>query len=430
MKRILAMLCVIACLFALAVPALAAGTVTVHAYVPEGWSDVRLWAWNDSQQNAASGDWPGDLVMTKGADGWYTITIPTGYNNMLVNANGGSVQTDDITGVDTSKDVWIVCGDRSHKVSDSKPSDLTVGGGSSTPAPTVNTLGIVGDGVPGLQAWVVEDAAGDMTNANGVYTKVLAFTAGSTMKFKFAANRSWDYNFGGAEADMVVAAGSTIDMVPGGQDLTLTADKNCNLKFTVTLKDGGASLAIEVTDEEPSTTPSNPGTDVPSGDTYTVYAKVPAEWKTPCIWCWDNNASNPSNQGDWPGSFYMTKGADGWYSVEIPAGYNNVLINANGGAVQTPDITGLSGQDVWINAYTDVTSPVFAYQEITDIVDPPVTEPGAAVTRPTKAVEQDSNDQTAAPAGADNTVLFCIIGSVVVIAVAAVVFIILKKKQA
>ena len=54
MKRILAMLCVIACLFALAVPALAADTVTVHAYVPEGWSDVRVWAWDDSDKNPTS----------------------------------------------------------------------------------------------------------------------------------------------------------------------------------------------------------------------------------------------------------------------------------------------------------------------------------------------------------------------------------------
>ena len=122
----------------------------------------------------------------------------------------------------------------------------------------------------------------------------------------------------------------------------------------------------------------------------------------------------------------MTKGADGWYSIEIPVGYTNVLINANGGGNQTPDITGLSGQDVWINAYTDPTAPVFAYEKITNIVEP-TTPPSVEVTvRPTTGL---TGDKDSAKGGKDLTVLLAVIGSVVIIAVAAVVFIIVKGKK-
>ena len=173
--------------------------------------------------------------------------------------------------------------------------------------------------------------------------------------------------------------------------------------------------------------PSTPST--PTGETYTVYAKVPEDWKTPAIWCWDGNASNPSDIGAWPGSYYMTQGADGWWSIEIPVGYTNVLINANGGSNQTPDITGLSGQDVWINALTDPNAPVFQYEEITNIAPPAETEAPTAPTRVTVPPTDASDAQGEKDGGKDLTVLLSIIGSVVIIAVAVVVFIIVKGKK-
>lgn len=329
MKRIFALLCVIACLCMLCVPVFAANdNVTIHVYVPGDWSDVRLWAWNDDQQNASKADWPGDLVMTQGDDGWYSVEIPQGFPNMLVNGSNGGMQTGDISGVDTTKEVWIVVNnDKSTMVFDEKPDDVVLPGG--TPAEPVEpaaleSLALVGDGIPGVGTWIVEDAAGDMTKVSDtVYTKEVAVTAGTTMKFKIAGNDSWDsgYNFGGAEEGVVVALGTALDLASGAEskDLTLTADKNCTLKFTVTLgEEGAASLLVEEVAGSATTDPK---------------PTEPAETK------------------------------------------------------------------------------------------PAETKP--AETQPTETQPAGNND--AKPT--DNTVLFAVIGSVVVIAIAAVVFIVLKKKQ-
>jgi hypothetical protein len=40
--------------------------------------------------------------------GWYEITIPGWVNSFIVNANGGSVQTGDMKGLDIGRDIWIV----------------------------------------------------------------------------------------------------------------------------------------------------------------------------------------------------------------------------------------------------------------------------------------------------------------------------------
>lgn len=452
MKRILAMLCVIACLFALAVPALAANTVTVHAYVPEGWSDVRVWAWDDNDKNPTSADWPGDIVMTKGADGWYTVEVPYGYANMLINANNGGVQTDDVKGIDLSKEIWIVCGDRSHEYYTSKPANVNVGGGNNNggnndggnaggagiDVSALNSMALVGTGIPGVGEWNPGDAAGDMTKvSDGVFSKVIAVTAGTSMQFKLAANDIWDggANLGAAEEGVVVALGKKVDLINdgGSKDLSLTAAKDCNLKFTLTIANGAASLLVEETTEEPSTNPGGGSAGAPvDGPTVTVYAKVPADWKDVRVWCWTDSNGNPSNQGDWPGNFTMTKGDDGWYSVEIPQGYPNLLISGNNGSAQTADITGALGTTpVYIDALTNPQQPT-VHNEKVDIAEPDPTEPVAPtkpIVRPSEPAGSNNEGGNKA-AGSDNTVLLCIIGSVVIIAVAAVVVIILKKKQA
>lgn len=337
MKRILALLCAIACLCCLAVPVFAANdTVTIHAYVPGDWSDVRLWAWDDSvpQKNASGTDWPGDLVMTQGDDGWYSIEITANFPNMLINANAGAAQTGDINGVDITKEVWIVVNnDKTTQIFDAKPDDVVLPGdpGEQEPA-ALESLALVGDGIPGVGSWIVEDAAGDMTKeSDSVYTKEIAVTSGTTMKFKIAGNDSWEsgYNYGGAEEGVAVTLGTALELTGGAEskDLTLTADKDCTLKFTVTLTDGAASLLVEE------------------------------------------------------------------------------VAGSNGGEEVKP------------------TEPAE-----TEPTEPAETEPAETEPAETKPAEtQPTGNNEVKPT--DNTVLFAIIGSVVVIAIAAVVFIVLKKKQ-
>ena len=287
MKRILALLCVIACLCGLCVPAMAADTIMVCVKAPEGWSDVYLYAWESEPYSG----WPGTQMMED--DGWYFLEIPAGYTNVIAN-NGSGEQTNDLK-MDGSVDTWIKVTDKVNDTHyngevylDADCTDAFVP--EAGPVGTV-PMALVGTGIPGAADWNPGDPAGDMTFVSeGVYTKVVALTGGTTMTFKVAGNDTWntDYNFGGAEAGMVVGLGEEISLVSAGdsKDLTLTVDMDCNLKFTLTLVEGGATLLVEETEEEADPTPGGSETpDLGDGETVTVYAKVPDGWTDVRIWC-------------------------------------------------------------------------------------------------------------------------------------------------
>jgi hypothetical protein len=304
----------------------------------------------------------------------------------------------------------------------------------------LNSLALAGTGIPGVPDWDPGAAAGDLTKSSkGVYTKVIAVTAGTAMKFKIAGNDAWDdaYNFGGAEDGVSVTLGKKLDLTngAGSKDLSLTVNKDCNLKFTVNLKGDVATLLVEETTDAADTNPDNgSSTPAPGGPTVTVYARVPSAWSDVRVWAWDDNQNNATSAG-WPGDIVMTKGDDGWYYAEVPQGYPNLLINANGGAAQTEDVAGvLTDKPVYLDCVSDTNAkptPVIVDGKI-EIVEPDPDDVPAATERPNVEPTQPAGtvDNTAKPAGSDNTVLLCIIGSVVIIAVAAVVFIVLKKKKA
>lgn len=79
-------------------------TFEVHAKVDESWEDVRIWAWLDPDGTNAFEAWPGE-AMTAGENGWYTAEVPVWVNSIIINANGGEVQTEDIT-IDAAE-VWV-----------------------------------------------------------------------------------------------------------------------------------------------------------------------------------------------------------------------------------------------------------------------------------------------------------------------------------
>ena len=262
MKKILALIVALVCLAMLCVPALAAeDTITVYVDAPPDWSEVYLYVWFN---NGAGGDstdktWPGDKMNDDG-NGWYSLELPAGQYNRVIASNGSGVQTIDLT-MDGSIDCWLTVngnGDGSKLGGDvtfDNPGDAL--DEMPTAAPTepkeekLKSLALVGAGLPGIGEWAVDDAAGDMTKVSDtVYTKEISVTNGATLTFKVAGNDTWEtaYNFGGSEDPTAVTVGTAMDLVSGNEskNLTLTASKDCTLKFTVTLKeDGTASLLIE-----------------------------------------------------------------------------------------------------------------------------------------------------------------------------------------
>ena len=80
----------------------------VHAYVPLSWKTVNMWAWSAPDGTNAFASWPGE-ALTRDGD-WYTIEVPGWINSVIINANGGTVQTSDLS-VEAGKDVWVVVTD-------------------------------------------------------------------------------------------------------------------------------------------------------------------------------------------------------------------------------------------------------------------------------------------------------------------------------
>ncbi len=95
-----------------------ASTYTVHAMVPDSWTDVRIWAWSDLEGNAFEA-WPGE-TMTQAGDGWYTYDVPLWVEKVIINGNGGFDQTADIP-VDQMEAWLVVNEDLTHSLSYVQP---------------------------------------------------------------------------------------------------------------------------------------------------------------------------------------------------------------------------------------------------------------------------------------------------------------------
>lgn len=83
--------------------------ITVHAQVPADWGTPKVWAWSDAGDLAAT-PWPGELDMTQGENGWWSIKIPVGMNGLLIVSNDASKQTVNIIPEQQKMDIWAAVG--------------------------------------------------------------------------------------------------------------------------------------------------------------------------------------------------------------------------------------------------------------------------------------------------------------------------------
>ena len=77
--------------------------------MPEGWNEPCLWAWSDPDGAGAYTTWPG-AQFEMGENGWYEISVGGWINSIIVNANGGTIQTGDEHkgNIEKGRDLWIV----------------------------------------------------------------------------------------------------------------------------------------------------------------------------------------------------------------------------------------------------------------------------------------------------------------------------------
>ena len=285
--------------------------IAVHAQVPDDWQFPCAWAWNEAGENAFSA-WPGNMMEPDAANkGWYYIYVPAGMESMIINANDGSVQTDAVA--INKQTAWITAAD--DKTAAVSFEAQTAG---EIPAYTERfTVYAQVDAsweAPCIWAWA--DPAG---------TNAFAAWPGRAMK---PAENGW------YSAMVPVWCNSII--INGNSGAVQTADIKdldpADLWVTV-----DAEAAYDVTYDDPT---------APVAEDITVYARVPEDWAEPCLWAW----SHPDGTNafvSWPGEA-LTAGEDGWYAITVPGWINSIIINANGGSVQTTDLRVDAGVDLYV----------------------------------------------------------------------------------
>ncbi|MBQ7346243.1 MAG: starch-binding protein [Oscillospiraceae bacterium] len=337
------------------------GYTTVHARIPEDWTDPCIFSWATGGYEEVS--WPG-RSMTQEEGRWYVSQIPYCEDNVIINEAGGSIQTVDTPIGSGHEEVWVVLCDTidsygkfNTEVYYEKPSDDVVV--EPTPEPDDDpygmdlfqipqSLAIVGSGIPGVAEWDPADEAGDMELVGDhLYRKELSLTAGTVMTFKFVGDDVWnDYcNLGSAE----IVVGQTTSLVCGGNatDMTLSVDRDCILTFVVDLNDIAQKAG-------PATVTVMEGA---YQETVTIYAQVPAYWENVYCWAWRSSDATAVFEA-WPGGEMTLQGQ--WYQIQVPAWTDNLIINCD--TEQTPDIAIELNKDVWIQA-SDLSNVEVTYHD-------------------------------------------------------------------
>jgi len=309
------------------------GYICVYAQVPEGWENPCIWTW-DADGASAFSAWPGAAMTADDANpGWYYMYIPDTMAFVIINASEGAVQTSDYA--IEAKDLWItIAADASATVGYDKLTDGDLP--AYVPYEEPKAALLTADDVVLVYANVPADWADPCVWAWDADGKG-AFDAWPGGKLTADANNAgWYYIFiPKTMANVIINANEGAIQTGDGA----IEAKNMWLTVTpATAEDESATFAVSY---EQQTTG-----DLPSFvSTVKLYAQVPEDWENPCAWAWTNDGVNAFEA--WPGGA-MEQQTDGWYAVEVPANMENVIINANEGAVQTEGSVIEAGKAVWI----------------------------------------------------------------------------------
>ena len=214
------------------------------------------------------------------------------------------------------------------------------------------------------KSWDVAAAANHMSANGMVYTISYENVAAGTYEVKFAANDSWNDNWGSTGA---AYAGGTAEAVYNGQNIkfTLTEASDITLKLDLTgfsyATKNGAVYSIDVVPavtEPEESEPTDP-TEPPEGFTVKLHYMKPDAWASVNAYLWTTAGAleGYADYNTWPGKAISDVDGDGWYDLTvITAGAFNFIFND--GSSQTADLqTGTVAGDteLWIVG-NDVTA--------------------------------------------------------------------------
>ena len=211
----------------------------------------------------------------------------------------------------------------------------------------------------GGKSWVVNAASNHMTANGSVYTITYENVAAGTYEFKFAANDSWNDNWGSTGA---AYAGGSTEAVYNGQNIKFTvkeaSDITLNLdltNFKYATKVGATySIAMVPVATEPEPSEPEPTDPVEPADGFTVklnYMK-PDSWTEVNAYLWTAAGAleGYADYNTWPGKAITDADADGWYDLDVVTeGAFNFIFN--NGSSQTTDLaTGeiTADTELWI----------------------------------------------------------------------------------
>ena len=458
MKKLFAILCVLAMLCMLCVPAFAVEGVTSLAIVGTGIPGVGDWDPANAageMEEVEAGIFVKEITLA--ADSTMTFKFAAN-DNWDVNFGGATVVADEAVAMTQGGGDMIVSVNKETTLKftvdvNGDSATMLVEGDGIVGAPeapaTLETLYIVGSGIPGVGDWNPSDEAGLLEEVeDGIFVKELTLAAGTSMQFKFAGNGSWNSGFNFGTASIVL--GEACDMMNdgGSSNMTLDAAEEMTVKITVdttALADGGNAtiLVEEVEVEDPVVDPTTPSEEVtepseevtepseevtepseevtepseevtepseeitePSEDPsvpaeddgmVTVYAKVPASWGGANCWAWSGSTNAFES---WPGNAMTLEGD--WYTIQIPNWVDSIIVNWEGDANKTPDTAIEAGKDVWLVVADDNTAtPYYEEPSVEDMpttpADPAPSEPaGDDTTAGTDATTQPTEDPEAA----------------------------------
>ena len=305
--------------------------IVVYAKVPAEWQYATIWAWeNASGKNAFDGvSWPGvPMIPDVANEGWYYIWVPGYVDIVIINGqmNGNDIQTD---GIGVKGSSWItINGDKSANVVSSKitSGDLPEKESRHWVYATVDESWEN----PCVWAWNVESGKNAFSSWPGMAMRPMGEGKYSAMVPDFCDGLIINGNGGTVQTTDIK------DLDPA--DIWVTVDR-----------DGKEDISY-----------SDPSKKV---ENITIYAKVPEGWNEPCLWAW----SDPDGAGaytTWPGAQFEM-GENGWYEISVGGWINSIIINANGGTIQTGDEHKGNiekGRDLWIVVTSPEVSEVY-YEE-------------------------------------------------------------------
>ena len=191
------------------------------------------------------------------------------------------------------------------------------------------------------KSWDVAAAVNHMTANGSVYTITYANVAAGTYEVKFAANDSWNDNWGSSGS---AYSGGSAEAVYNGQNIKFTVKEASDITLKLDLSGfrystrSGAKYSIDMVPA--ATEPTEPELTEPVGGfTVKLHYMKPDGWSSVNAYLWVTAGAIPGYEGynTWPGKAISDTDSDGWYDLTVVSeGAFNFIFND--GSSQTSDL--------------------------------------------------------------------------------------------